>query len=165
MSSRTLNEVTLLASRQRVLHLVRRFEHYLARHTRLRLNVGKAAVWNSGGIAPDGLHELSPDARVWFGDPALEPSARGIVPPVATRVAQLALRDGGLGLRSAALHAPAAFWATWADSVQSRPSVAGRAAGCFAPPGPTLAADDADPNVPHRGGWLSCCPRNVHALS
>ena len=32
------------------------------------------------------------------------------------RVAQLALRHGGLGLCSAALHAPAAFWASWADA-------------------------------------------------
>ena len=206
-ASSRIDDVTLLASPQRVLYLVRRFEHDLAHHTRLRLNVGKTAVWNSGGVAPDGLHELSPDAHVWFGDLALEPSARGIVllgtpfgepefvarhlqalsarhegllaslpqlgdtqvswllllytaapraqfalrtlapcdtrefalahdarvlsalsgllladgsaplPPAATRVAQLALRDGGLGLRSAALHAPAAFWASWADAV------------------------------------------------
>ena len=33
------------------------------------------------GVAPDGLRELSPDARVWFGDPALEPSARVIRSP------------------------------------------------------------------------------------
>ena len=32
----------------------------------------------AGGVAADGLHQLSPDARVWFGDPALEPSVRGI---------------------------------------------------------------------------------------
>ena len=38
------------------------------------------------------------------------------LPPAASRVAQLALRHGGLGLRSAALHAPAAFWASWADA-------------------------------------------------
>ena len=39
------------------------------------------------------------------------------LPPAAARVAQLALRHGGLGLRSAALHAPAAYWASWADAV------------------------------------------------
>ena len=44
---------------------------------------------------------------------AEEPSS---LPPAASRVAQLALRHGGLGLRSAALHAPAAFWASWADA-------------------------------------------------
>ena len=32
-------------------------------------------------------------------------------------VAQLALRAGGLGFRSAALHAAAAFWASWTDVV------------------------------------------------
>ena len=41
---------------------------------------------------------------------------RSSLPPAASRVAQLALRHGGLGLRSAALHAPAAFWASWADA-------------------------------------------------
>ena len=39
------------------------------------------------------------------------------LPPAAPRVAQLALRHCGLGLRSAALHAPAAYWASWADAV------------------------------------------------
>ena len=38
------------------------------------------------------------------------------LPPAASRVAQLALRHGGLGLLKAALHAPAAFWTFWADS-------------------------------------------------
>ena len=33
------------------------------------------------------------------------------LPPAAARVAQLALRDGGLGRRSSAFHAPAVFWA------------------------------------------------------
>ena len=72
-----LDDVTILAAPERVLHLVRRFEHHLARHTRLRHNVGKTAIWNGAGLAPDG--ELSSDTRVWFGDPALEPSSRGIV--------------------------------------------------------------------------------------
>ena len=202
-----LDDVTILAAPERVLHLVRRFEHHLARHTRLRLNVDKTAIWNGAGLTPDGLGELSPASRVWFGDPALEPSSRGILllgtpfgepqfvakhlqtlsdrhetllsslpglgdtqvswllllytaapraqfalrtlpprltrdfahahdarvltvlsalllaegpsplPPAAARVAQLALRHGGLGLRSAALHAPAAYWASWADAV------------------------------------------------
>ena len=34
---------------------------------------------------------------------------RSSLPPAASRVAQLVLRHGGLGLRSAALHAPAVF--------------------------------------------------------
>ena len=201
------DDVTILASPQRALHLVRRFESHLARHTRLRLNVAKTALWNEAGVTPDGLQGIQSDGRVWFGDQALEPSSRGLVllgtpfgspqfiakhlqslgarhrellhmlprigdtqvawllllytaprepslrcvrlrpgsrvslrvahdaavlallcakessslPPAASRVAQLALRRGGLGLRSAALHAPAAFWASWADafSVQS----------------------------------------------
>ena len=201
-----LDDVTILASPQRALHLVRRFESHLARHTRLRLNVAKTALWNEAGVAPDGLQGIQSDGRIWFGDQALEPSSRGLVllgtpfgspqfianhlqslgarhsellhmlprvgdtqvawllllytaapraqfalrtlapgltrefavahdaavldtlsallcaeepsslPPAASRVAQLALRHGGLGLRSAALHAPAAFWASWADA-------------------------------------------------
>ena len=37
------------------------------------------------------------------------------LPLLATARAQLALRHGGLGLRSAARHAPAAYWSSWAD--------------------------------------------------
>ena len=74
-----LDDVTILAAPERVLHLVRRFEHHLARHTRLRLNVDKTAIWNGAGLTPDGLGELSSASRVWFGDPALEPSSRGIL--------------------------------------------------------------------------------------
>ncbi|CAE7764170.1 unnamed protein product, partial [Symbiodinium necroappetens] len=73
------DDVTILTAPKRVLHFVRRFEHYLARHTRLRLNVGKTAIWNGAGLAPGGLGELSSATRVWFGDPALEPSSRGIL--------------------------------------------------------------------------------------
>ena len=43
-------------------------------------------------------------------------AAEGLPGQVAARV-QLALRPGGLGLRSAARHAPAAFWASWADTL------------------------------------------------
>ena len=43
-------------------------------------------------------------------------AAEGLPGQVAARV-QLALRHGGLGLRSAARHAPAAFWASWADTL------------------------------------------------
>ena len=43
-------------------------------------------------------------------------AAEGLPGQVAARV-QLALRLGGLGLRSAARHAPAAFWASWADTL------------------------------------------------
>ena len=42
------------------------------------------------------------------------------LPPAAARVAQLALRHGGLGLRSAALHADAAYWASGAAVVRVR---------------------------------------------
>eukprot|EP00439_Symbiodinium_sp_Y106_P062335 s3397_g9.t1 len=38
---------------------------------------------------------------------------------LATRPAHLPLRHGGLGLRSAAAHAPAAFFASWADSLRA----------------------------------------------
>ena len=41
----------------------------------------------------------------------------GHLPQQAACLAQLALRHGGLGLRSAQLHAPAAFWASWADAL------------------------------------------------
>ena len=71
-----LDDVTILASPQRALHLVRRFESHLARHTRLRLNVAKTALWNEAGIAPGGLQGIQSDGRIWFGDQALEPSSR-----------------------------------------------------------------------------------------
>ena len=74
-----LDDVTILASPQRALHLVRRFESHLARLTRLRLNVAKTALWNEAGVAPDGLQGIQSDGRVWFGDQALEPSSRGLV--------------------------------------------------------------------------------------
>jgi len=44
----------------------------------------------------------------------------------ARRIATLPAHMGGLGLRSAALHAPAAYWAGWADALlmlsQRRPA-------------------------------------------
>ena len=43
----------------------------------------------------------------------------GALPDTASRQSQLAFRHGGLGLRSARLHAPAAFWASWADSLSA----------------------------------------------
>ena len=42
-----------------------------------------------------------------------------MLPDTASRQSQLAFRHGGLGLRSARLHAPAAFWASWADSLSA----------------------------------------------
>ncbi|CAE7822051.1 unnamed protein product [Symbiodinium sp. CCMP2456] len=41
------------------------------------------------------------------------------LPGLAIRRAHLPLRHGGLGLRSAAAHAPAAFFASWADSLRA----------------------------------------------
>ena len=41
----------------------------------------------------------------------------GHLPQQAACLAQIALRHGGLGLRSAQLHAPAVFWASWADAL------------------------------------------------
>ena len=39
------------------------------------------------------------------------------LPSLAMRRARLALQQGGLGLRSAELLAPAAYWASWADAL------------------------------------------------
>jgi len=41
------------------------------------------------------------------------------MPQQAQARAQLALRHGGLGLRSATRHAPAAYWASWADALRT----------------------------------------------
>ena len=41
------------------------------------------------------------------------------LPEPAQARAQLALRHGGLGLRSATRHAPAAYWASWADALRA----------------------------------------------
>ena len=41
------------------------------------------------------------------------------LPVHAQARAQLALRHGGLGLRSATRHAPAAYWASWADALRA----------------------------------------------
>ena len=48
------------------------------------------------------------------------------LPALAVARAQLALRHGGLGLRSAARHGTAAYWASWADSLRA---IAARAPG------------------------------------
>ena len=74
-----LGDVTILASPQRALHLVWRFESHLARHPRLRLDVAETALWNEAGVAPGGLQDIQSDGHVWFGDQALEPTARGLV--------------------------------------------------------------------------------------
>ena len=52
-------------------------------------------------------------------DALLFADAAAGLPPTAALRAQLALRHGGLGLRSAVRHAPAAFWASWADSIKA----------------------------------------------
>ena len=65
------------------------------------------------------------------------------LPETAQARAQLALRHGGLGLRSAARHAPAAYWASWADSLRAiarrdaahaHELIAALEADCTAPP-------------------------------
>ena len=43
----------------------------------------------------------------------------GARPDTASRQSQLVFRHGRLGLRSARLHAPAAFWSSWADSLSA----------------------------------------------
>ena len=55
------------------------------------------------------------DAVLAFLDTLLSAGAPSGLPLLATARAQLELRHGGLGLRSAARHAPAAYWSSWAD--------------------------------------------------
>ena len=56
------------------------------------------------------------DAVLACLDTLLSCGAPSRLPLLATARAQLALRHGGLGLRSAARHAPAAYWSScWAD--------------------------------------------------
>ena len=55
------------------------------------------------------------DAVLACLDTLLSVGAPSGLPLLATARAQLALRHGGLGLRSAAQHAPAAYWSSWAD--------------------------------------------------
>jgi len=55
------------------------------------------------------------DAVLACLDTLLSSGAPSGLPLLATARAQLALRHGGLGLRSAARHAPAAYWSSWAD--------------------------------------------------
>ena len=49
----------------------------------------------------------------------LSADAASDLPPQAQTRAQLVLRHGGLGLRSATRHAPAAYWASWADALRA----------------------------------------------
>ena len=51
-------------------------------------------------------------------DTILSADAAVGLPDLAVARAQLPLRHGGLGLRSAARHAPAAYWASWADAIR-----------------------------------------------
>ena len=69
------------------------------------------------------------------------------LPALAVARAQLALRHGGLGLRSAARHATAAFWVSWADSLRAiaarAPGFADRLLLLFESQGPLPPALDA----------------------
>ena len=47
----------------------------------------------------------------------VDPGAGDPLPDLTARRVHLALRHGGLGLRSAAAHAPAAYFASWADTM------------------------------------------------
>eukprot|EP00439_Symbiodinium_sp_Y106_P027249 s3970_g3.t1 len=58
------------------------------------------------------------DAAVPFClDALLHADTASGLPALAAAPAQLALRFGGLGLRSAERHAVAAYWASWADAL------------------------------------------------
>ena len=57
----------------------------LRRHAHVDVHQGKTQVWNRGGLAPDGIEELTrvaklvkPDAVVWKGDSSLPRECQGI---------------------------------------------------------------------------------------
>ena len=67
------------ASPDRATYLCRRREHHLFSHARLQLNTAKTAFGNAAGIAPAGLAQHDCEGHGWVGDPALDPSERGLV--------------------------------------------------------------------------------------
>ena len=103
----------------------------------------KTKVWNFAGILPPGVLALAPDSPIWVGGYEIPSAERGVValgvprwcsPPLPCRAfvyeashlpepaharTQLALRPGGPGLRSATRHAPATYWASWADALRA----------------------------------------------
>ena len=88
---------------------------------------------------------------------------------LAVARAQLALRHGGLGLRSAAPHATAAYWASWADSLRAiaaRAGFADRLLFLFASHGPLPPAldegQDYKPALDLLRGWQRLASRALH---
>ena len=107
---------SLSAQHRELLHMLPRLGDTQVASLLLLYTAAPRAQFALRTLAP-GLTRVAYDAAVLDTLSAVlcaeEPSS---LPPAASRVAQLALRRGGLGLRSAALHAPAAFWASWADA-------------------------------------------------
>ena len=82
-------------------------------------------------------------------------------------VAQLPLSSGGLGLRSAARLSPAAFWASWADSLamirERHPDIAAQivdALGAGGGPSPTLQQAAASARLAADSGALWKAPHS-----
>ena len=107
---------SMSAQHKELLHMLPRLGDTQVASLLLLYTAAPRAQFALRTLAP-GLTRVALDAAVLDTLSAVlcaeEPSS---LPPAASRVAQLALRHGGLGLRSAALHAPAAFWASWADA-------------------------------------------------
>ena len=69
-----LDDVTVVCQPDRVSSVIITAEE-LARHAHVSIHHGKTQVWNLGGIAPEGIEELTrlarlvkPEAIVWRGD-------------------------------------------------------------------------------------------------
>ena len=71
----------------------------------------------AAGILLDAVPQVAPEPKVWVGDPALSPELRGLA-ALGVPLGSPACIESHLQqtlARSAARHAPAAFWSFWAD--------------------------------------------------
>ena len=80
-----LDDVTVICRPERVRTVTTTIDEKLARHAHVNIHYGKTQVWNRGGVAPEGIDELTrlarlvkPEAVVWRGDTQLPVERQGV---------------------------------------------------------------------------------------
>ena len=106
-----LDDVTVICGPERVRTTFTIIDEELARHAHVNIHYGKTQVWNRGGVAPEGIDELTSMARlvkpagvVWGGDTQLPFELQGVrrlgVPIGSPDFVRQQLGDKSAGARS-----------------------------------------------------------------
>ena len=95
-----LDDVTVICRPERVRTVVTIIDEEFARHAHVNIHHGKTQVWNRGGVAPEGVDELTRLARlvklgavVWRGDMQLPVERQGVVCQLDPHLVRQQLED------------------------------------------------------------------------